>query len=398
MLRLGLSDDFTAAFFAQQFERTEKFLNSSSSGQMLRTIVSYDTFERLLWLMFRVNPSVVQISRSGVPMSHSERSSIDIIRSLHKIIEQEYSVAVNYAEELDPDLALIARDVADFFGGSVHIALFLTPPQCRSFLPHSDAVDVIAMQLEGEKIWSVAGDSDLATKPRTETGETPSYRCQYALLPGDLLYVPRGLTHSVVGAGQTLSLHASVALNPIRRMDVIAEALAGRERSTRELRESALRTTSVVGERHMANDFGLEAKFEYSRRELSIATTQVAADRFSKLAQPPGRLRFIAASREFDPDAVYAKHPGMPVEVLFGSHSNQALIAFPGLARDKVSPRDSFLQFPGIFISALEFVRDARQPFRCDQLPGPFPDRLKAGLIERLWKEGLLRSYQGGSA
>lgn len=394
MARMDLSEDFSSDFFSQNFERTEKFMNSSSCVDEVRGIVTYDRFERLLWLMFRLNPNVVQISRSSESMPQSERAGIDIIRSLHKMIADGYSIAINHAEELDPDLAMVSREMAGFFGGSAHIALFLTPPECKSFLPHSDAVDVIAMQFEGNKAWSIAGECGLDTKPHTVTCAEPTYRSRYDLAPGDLLYVPRGLTHSVVGSGQALSLHASVALNPIRRTDVVAEAFAAHEQITPDLRKTALHHLHPGEHRHAINKFDTVSKFEFSRRELSTAVTRVAADRIAKLTQPPGRLRDIAQNRAFNPTSYFARRAGMPAEVVFDAKSSLATIAFPGLVREKMSPRDSALQFPGVFISALEFVRDARQPFRCDDLPGPFPAKLKAGLIERLWSDGLLYACQ----
>ena len=99
--------------------------------------------------------------------------------------------------------------------------LYLTPPKkARAFESHTDWQDVIVLQLEGEKMWSVAPDPmihlvlpDQKRKPTKEEIQSTLFQ-DVLLRPGDALYIPRGHLHNATttSGGGRHSLHLTFGI------------------------------------------------------------------------------------------------------------------------------------------------------------------------------------------
>lgn len=78
--------------------------------------------------------------------------------------------------------------------------LYYTPPNNGGFESHWDWMDVIVVQVSGMKRWSVASQPDVylsnhyQTKYRSNEG-IPRFE-EFIMYPGDMLYIPRGVTHN----------------------------------------------------------------------------------------------------------------------------------------------------------------------------------------------------------
>jgi hypothetical protein len=102
-------------------------------------------------------------------------------------------------------------------GVEAGVSLYYTPPTCNSTVPpHIDVMDVFAIQVVGRKRWSVAAphtkyvlpsravqlplsrEHFASTRGATRRAEVegPKMRATIDLLPGDVLYVPRGVIHN----------------------------------------------------------------------------------------------------------------------------------------------------------------------------------------------------------
>ena len=100
--------------------------------------------------------------------------------------------------------------------------LYLTPPRkARAFESHMDWMDVIVLQLEGEKLWSVSPEPmiqlvlpDQKRKPTKEELKLTPFE-DILLRPGDALYIPRGHLHNATttSEGARHSLHLTFGIH-----------------------------------------------------------------------------------------------------------------------------------------------------------------------------------------
>lgn len=394
-VRDAAKHDLTAEFFSTKFEQSEFFLPGSALGQELKKILNLDTFEELLWLIFRLRPSAIQITRNSLLLTDGEKSRIDIARHLHRLLDDGYSLVINFAEEFNSKLAVFAREFGDEFSSPFHISLFLTPPSTTAFNAHFDAIDVFAVQVSGDKTWEIGRETTyLPGHSYTHTtGPEPEMRAKYELTSGDLLYVPRGLIHRVSGSKRDLSLHASFALESVRIGTLLREAIAFVEDGDLNLRRADLALMSAIkrGEEGFSSDLTAVLGNLCNQYILKSSRAHIAAKNCSSLPQPPGRLkRYGIGHDEISGDTKLCRRRGMPCEVLFLRRRGLAAISFPGLAAGRPYKEDALLTFPGQYIALLDYIRDNTDPFTPESFPGKLSTGSKVVVARRLIKEGLL--------
>ncbi len=86
----------------------------------------------------------------------------------------------------DPRLLLTSAEVCCY--------AFWTPPQRRGMLPHRDGSHVIAIQLEGRKLWRIYGGHDESKSDAGLEADAGDPTHEFVLAPGDLFYLPHGWT------------------------------------------------------------------------------------------------------------------------------------------------------------------------------------------------------------
>ncbi len=111
---------------------------------------------------------------------------------------------------------------------NVETTVYLTPENSQGFTAHYDTHSVFVLQICGSKIWRLYDNvKDLPTLDQnfvkaeyidTEANQT------IKLLPGDLLYVPRGLAHDAITT-DGVSLHITVGVFPHLWLDYFKEGL-----------------------------------------------------------------------------------------------------------------------------------------------------------------------------
>ena len=108
--------------------------------------------------------------------------------------------------------------------------LYYTPPGSAAYPPHYDTHDVFILQIFGEKTWRLHDSPVFLPFPeeRDEARDRPPAgdpKTRFRLVPGDVLYLPRGAVHSAE-AHQLPSLHLSLGLYPLLWRDLPGEALS----------------------------------------------------------------------------------------------------------------------------------------------------------------------------
>ncbi len=126
------------------------------------------------------------------------------------------SIHVKRAHEKREDLTTVCHTLARDIKMSVGIILIYSPPGCSSLPPHYDDFDVIILQLQGSKLWSLMGDnSSIGNPPKfgPELDVPENVAAQIAMKEGNLLYMPPGLWHCAK-CGSEGSLHAAIGIRP----------------------------------------------------------------------------------------------------------------------------------------------------------------------------------------
>jgi hypothetical protein len=119
----------------------------------------------------------------------------------------------------------LQRDMMAFAQPNV----YFTPPAAQGFEVHHDTHDTLTAQIAGEKTWRVYEpiiQLPLESQPFHSGTKVEGLKLldEVLLHPGDTLYIPRGFPHEAK-TSQSVSLHCTFALAPIRITDVLDLAL-----------------------------------------------------------------------------------------------------------------------------------------------------------------------------
>eukprot|EP00913_Durusdinium_trenchii_P010995 g10320.t1 len=128
-------------------------------------------------------------------------------------------------------LSTLVATLESQFGCLVGVNAYLTPAGAQGLAPHWDDVDVFVLQLGGSKAWSLhrcCTDSPLEpeqqTLPRYSSGDLAPESLSDAfmrpkLLPGDLLYFPRGIIHHAPNKDSRMMLTFEEAMSELWEED-----------------------------------------------------------------------------------------------------------------------------------------------------------------------------------
>jgi hypothetical protein len=155
-----------------------------------------------------VNPAHYMDNKSS-----PRRKSVPIVDSgkLKSILEGGATLVVDSVDEMLPAVTEAACELSDVVFEPVQTHVYATCGDAPAFAPHWDVLDVLAVQVEGEKHWDVYGPgtpSPLDAETDADNVRPAEPEWSGVLQPGDALYLPRGWWHGVHGTGGT-SLHLS---------------------------------------------------------------------------------------------------------------------------------------------------------------------------------------------
>jgi ribosomal protein L16 Arg81 hydroxylase len=139
------------------------------------------------------------------------------------------SVIVNHADFYHQFIASLCNDLQTIFP-HVYANSYLTPPNGHAVKAHADDRDVLVVQIIGQKTWRVykkvpvqfpfekeqVGKNGVEVPPSIQTGGF-CFGQEIVLIPGDVLYIPRGFVHEAttetINSGSFMpSFHATVAI------------------------------------------------------------------------------------------------------------------------------------------------------------------------------------------
>ncbi|MGI4893521.1 MAG: cupin domain-containing protein [Janthinobacterium lividum] len=143
-----------------------------------------------------------------------------------------------------PPLQTFCSQLAQDLGHQCQVNVYVTPPGAQGFKPHHDTHDVVVLQVDGRKHWTIhppVVELPLKSQPSTALGPDPvgarAPAIDTVLEPGDALYLPRGWLHSA-RTTQDRSIHLTVGLLATTWADVLVDAVASAGREDPALRRA----------------------------------------------------------------------------------------------------------------------------------------------------------------
>jgi hypothetical protein len=163
------------------------------------------------------------ISLSDVASAYGDDRATLLLTKLHK---RKASVA-ELCRGLEASLLGIGFPLRSRIGANA----YLTPPKAAGFARHYDDHCVLVVQLSGEKSWMIFGPDESFPLPGRVSGKNDSnakIEMECRLVPGDVLYVPRGHLHEA-RANQEASLHLTLSIYSYTWRDLLHEMIDGVE-------------------------------------------------------------------------------------------------------------------------------------------------------------------------
>jgi hypothetical protein len=170
----------------------------------------------------------LRLQRASPRMRFTGRQSSAVLdpRAIAARFERGYTLLINDAGLFSPRLQALCNRIQRETLIYAQANAYLTPPHGQGFSLHHDTHDTLVLQIEGVKQWRVYEPSvmlPIESQPLT-TGQPQGEARLFDLSAGDTLYLPRGYRHECT-AGNSRSLHLTLALLPVRVIELAEAAL-----------------------------------------------------------------------------------------------------------------------------------------------------------------------------
>ncbi len=381
------------AFFADSFEKKHVVVHRKDPDYY-RPLVSVDDIDRVVTTMGLSAPevNVVKANASITPADFAYDSGfIDAVR-VNQLFADGATIIMSNLQERLPALARFCRALENVFSSRIQTNIYLTPADSQGFRAHYDSHDVLVLQVEGTKEWRIYDhpvELPLNTQAfRPDDVPIGEVTDTFVLQPGDMCYVPRGLTHDAVATDQT-SLHITTGLMTRTWADLVTEAVVAVAHQ-----DAAFRASLPPG--HARGDFdmaAMQATFndllhrlkDEANLELLLADirSEFIANRVPRV---PGQMRQLARLAELTP----AHQVGAQPQLIFQLQDRTSPEGQPVI---QISCQGAEMFLPAHTKEAVE-VCLTKERFKIGDLPGDLDDDGKLVLVKRLIREGMMVTHE----
>ncbi len=317
-----------------------------------------------------------------------ESGYIDPVR-VNQLFADGATVILSGLQERLPKLARFCRALESVMSSRVQTNIYMTPADSQGFRAHYDQHDVLVLQVEGTKEWRIY-DTPVELPLNTQgfdphdvpIGEETD---RFILEPGDMVYVPRGLTHDAVATDQT-SLHITTGFLVRTWADLLAEAVSVVAHS-----DPAFRKALPAG--HANIDFdasGYQSQFEGLMKRLAEqAPLEKLMSGFkqdfltNRVPRVEGQMAQIYKLNDLDGNSTIRPRPHLIYDLgrFEGDDEKEASIGLSCYGGD--------ISFPPHVEEPLRYALTTPE-FKVADLAGPLDLEGKLVLVRRLVKEGIL--------
>lgn len=207
------------------------------------------TWEDLVWFLEtnRLEAPRVRLEGEGfngqrilIPRMSPRKISVNTLDSatLHRYLDEGATLVADDLGETNPRLALVMRALRAVFGVPTQANAYATYRPLKGFGLHWDDHDVLVIQTEGRKHWTIyRPDRNWPLFKDFQDLNTPPTEIHWSgvLERGEALYVPRGWWHDVVAIDEP-SLHVTIGFRSTTMVD-FASFVLDRLRESEEVRE-----------------------------------------------------------------------------------------------------------------------------------------------------------------
>ncbi|WP_189277433.1 cupin domain-containing protein [Kitasatospora griseola] len=302
------------------------------------------------------------------------------VQAAYRAYHDGFTVVINQTHRRSAAVGRLCRGLQAALHHPIGANIYLTPAGAQGFLPHVDTHDVFILQLHGTKEWHVSSPPvELPLAHNRNHKQTLPDAQIFTLMPGDMLYLPRGFRHKAV-TGDSSSLHLTVGIHAFRWHDLFKDALEQLADEDAIFR-SALPPQYVDEPLDMAHVTEMVRRMTAALTDESfmekakerIASKLIAADESTGLSQ----FRSLDALADLSDESIVSRSPEHLCLVRIAP--DRATIEFVG----------NFVTGPPVLGKALEFIAQ-RHRFAVGELPGNLSTEDRIDLVKRLVSEGLL--------
>ncbi|MFK7791518.1 MAG: cupin domain-containing protein [Devosiaceae bacterium] len=381
------------AFFNDSFEKKHVVIHRNQPDYYSQ-LLNLDDIDRVVSTMGLSVPEV-NVVRADANITAEdfayESGFVDAVR-VNQLFADGATIILSGLQERLPSLARFCRALENVFSARIQTNIYLTPANSQGFKAHYDGHDVLVLQVEGTKEWRIYDHPVELPLSRTQSfkpddmpvGELTD---SFVLEPGDMCYVPRGLTHDAVATDQT-SLHITTGLMTQTWTDLMSEAVLSVAH-----RDPAFRASLPPG--HASGGFNMdamEAAFAdlmerlKDQANLNDLVSSIRADFIgNRVPRVPGQMRQLARLAELTIDSEVGAQPQLIFEL-------QDRTGPDGEALVQLACQGSETRMPAHTKPAIEMCM-TNPRFKVHDLPGDLDDESKLVLVKRLVREGMMVSH-----
>ncbi len=370
----------TEVFYREYWEQKEAFIGSSDNARFQHYFKPTDfesvlTNRTLQWGQIQLanhNPAESWENLTNLPISYS---------TLKKAINQGDSIIINNLQSFWVPLARLCRSLERIFDFTVNANLYVTPPKSQGLSPHFDEQDVFVMQIAGEKTWNIYNnDYQLPLDINLEwlQQDHNHIKSRYALKPGDLLYIPRGVPHDAFSHDST-SIHITLAVSTVRWLGLINELLITAAENDIDLRKGI-----PIGFLNKDPNLLIHTLRERLERSLANMSVERVFERYADKLISRMYL-FPRTSNLFSDDCA------KPINLSSRVQQSETAYFFVQRSENSVTLKypEGALTGPFEIEEAFQFISNNRD-YCIGELPDSVDDETKVIIIERLVAENVL--------
>ena len=320
---------------------------------------------------------------SGPPPSlASVAGAADFRTRIEAFHARNYSVRFPNLRPLSPGLDQVCRALEALLHQPVTASAFWSRSGMRAPV-HYDDHDLIVIQLRGTKRWYISsGPSARFNTWKGISGNPPELGVHEVLdlVPGDLVYMPRGTFHTVDSDAE--SIHLAIGFTPLTLRDVLIAA-------TDHLSDLDPALRATVGGR-------IAYQLRDGRTDMLAPAVSQAAAQLLDATRAPGFLaaalqrRSSRAIGALDPLPIPNPPPAIGLDTLLTRHERAVSHLSANAEKIDVAYPGGHLYIHRGAQEAVVHIVDA-PPFRVRDLPGDIDDEVRLALAARFVAIGFLQ-------
>jgi hypothetical protein len=209
--------------FLEVFRARKRLHIAASDHTRAETLFSWRDIDTLL--SGHALDENVRIMRDSVVVprqfyTSNEGKRLDV-RAFHDLLAQGVSVVVDYVERSIRQISQLSAAIEREMGAITYVNAYLSFFKGGAFKPHWDTMDVLVVQVHGNKHWRVWNTEvpfplERAGRAKVNASIAPDQEIEMA--PGDVLFIPRGEPHSATVSTKH-SVHLSIGLQSATGVD-----------------------------------------------------------------------------------------------------------------------------------------------------------------------------------